>query len=199
MKRYRIAIDLDDTAFDFMNPLLAWHNREYGTALRKEDVLTYHLWVTFGIGREEAIQRVHRFYRTPEFRNLVPMQDANAVIGSLGSRHGIGFVTARSVDLRKPTTALVNRHFGDRPVAFANHYARNNHAIRSKAALCLEAGAEILIDDGGAYAMECAQSGIDAILIDQPWNRDVSGTRITRVRNLTEAEDVAEQLLRDRS
>ena len=42
---------------------------------------------------------------------------------------------------------------------------------KSKLDLCKEESAEIIIEDSLVNVLECANSGINAILIDWPWNQ----------------------------
>jgi len=196
MERQGIAIDIDDTSLHFITPFLNWYNVEYGTSWRKTNIHSYDLWVPLGGTREEMIEKMHLFYETDAFRNLRAVQGAKESIQRLGQTYDITFVPARPIDLTEITTGLIHRHFGDHRIEFANHYARNGHPERAKASICKEVGAQAILDDSGKYARECAQEGIDAIIMDQPWNRDIAGPRITRAYGWVDAERAFEKILR---
>ena len=59
---------------------------------------------------------------------------------------------------------------------------------KPKSQLCREVGADLLVDDNPAYALECAQNGIEVLLFDwdhgYPWSKTAEGPvhpLITRV------------------
>lgn len=196
MDRQGIAIDIDDTSLHFISPFLNWYNTQYHTSWRKANIHCYDLWVPLGGTREEMVEKLHRFYETDAFRNLQAVQGAKESIERLRQSYDITFVTARPVDLTGVTTALIERHFGAHRIEFANHYARNGHPERAKASICKEVGARAIIDDSGKYARECAQEGIPAIVMDQPWNRGLSGPLITRAYGWNDAERAFQKILR---
>ena len=60
---------------------------------------------------------------------------------------------------------------------------------QSKADVCREIGAEIMIEDVPDHVVSCANAGIRVLLFDQPWNRGemACNGRIERVRSWDEA------------
>lgn len=51
---------------------------------------------------------------------------------------------------------------------------------KSKAAVCEEHGIDVFIEDTLRHAEEAADSGVDSIVMAQPWNR---GTALPRVQS----------------
>jgi len=196
MDRQGIAIDIDDTSLQFISPFLAWYNTQYGTSWRKEDIYCYDLWVPLGGTREEMNEKLHQFYETDVFRNLQPVHGAKQSIQRLHQSYDITFVNARPFDLTEVTTALIEHHFGAHRIEFANHHARNGHPERAKASICKEVGARAIIDDNGRYARECAQEGILAMVMDQPWNCGIAGSLITRAYSWNDVERAFRKILR---
>jgi hypothetical protein len=64
----------------------------------------------------------------------------------------------------------LDRHFGLHvfsEVHFGNHFAMHGTS-RTKAQICREVGADVLIDDNPAYAYDCALHGLHVLLFN--WN-----------------------------
>ena len=82
-------------------------------------------------------------------------------------------VTSRQHSIEQQTRAWVERHYPGIfcQIVFGNHWGVSG-AKRSKADLCREVGARILIDDAVDYALQCSGS-LEAVLLfgDYAWNR----------------------------
>jgi len=59
-----------------------------------------------------------------------------------------------------------------------------------------ELGGDIMVEDAPHEADELAAAGLKVILIDQPYNRDVAGAGITRVRNWLEFDEALRSYLK---
>ena len=57
-----IGVDIDDVILKVNEQMQAWHNREYNTNFRFEDITEYDLWNVWKCSREEAIKRVMTFF-----------------------------------------------------------------------------------------------------------------------------------------
>lgn len=83
-------------------------------------------------------------------------------------------VTSRQNVIQEVTRDWVDTNFPDifSEVHFGNHWAKSG-ASRSKSDMCLDVGADILIDDNPRYAYECATKGMDVLLYNwkhqYPW------------------------------
>jgi len=179
-----IAIDVDDVLADFFDQLIRFHNKNYDTSFIKEDFVTYDVWDIWGGTRQEAIDKMHEFFRSEYFEEIKPIEGSLRAIKELKKKHKLVVVTSRFDMVTEKTILWLKKHYHDAltDVHFS-HYEKDT----SKATACKRLGAEILIDDATKNVMECAGIGMHILLFDCPWNRDiVSGKNITRVHNWDE-------------
>lgn len=193
----KIAVDLDDVLASFIAEFLKWYNAKNGTDWKFEDVVDYH-WPNFmHITVEQAIQDVHDFFLTPEFANLPLMPGARGFILQLSKQHELYLVTARQNIAQKTTYDWLDKNFPNifQAVLFANHYSNDGSPALTKGELCQRVGCELLIDDDGRHLDSLIDYGIEAILIDKPWNQNtqLSGG-VTRAYNWDEALQTVEKL-----
>jgi hypothetical protein len=88
-------------------------------------------------------------------------------------------VTSRQLDIEEATKAWLHRHYPDvfSAVRFGHHYGKadDNRKPKTKAELCAELGATVLIDDSLIYANQCSASIDHVVLFDfdgsYPWNK----------------------------
>ncbi len=179
-----IACDMDDVLVDFWPTLLAFYNERHQTDFCKEHFLSYSAWETWGGTREEAIEECYEFYKTDAFKMIAPINGAITAVRHLASAHELFVVTGRPHETAEATRESLDAHFLGLfgAVHHTNAFARI-HAPLSKADICAEIEATVLIEDYLGHAIECANAGMRVILFDQPWNREpvVCGGLIERV------------------
>jgi 5'(3')-deoxyribonucleotidase len=175
MKPYRsIAVDLDDVLFDFVGYFFQWHNEQYGTALQPEDIAGKKIWETWAGTVEEASERVPRFYHEVGMLELAPIDGAVLALEQLSSRYKMTVISARDPSTRGITQAWIDKYlpgvFDEIVLGIGDPMARGRPV--TKAELCKQVGAQLLIDDQLVNARNVAAAGIDALLFgDYPWNQ----------------------------
>ncbi len=190
-----IACDMDDVLVDFWPTLLAFYNERHKTDFCKDHFLSYSAWETWGGTREEAIEECYEFYKTDAFKMITPVNGAVTAVNHLVDAHELSVVTGRPHETADTTRESLDIHFFGRfnSVYHTNAFSRIN-APSSKADVCAEIGATVIIEDYLGHAIECANAGMRVLLFDQPWNRGqiVCGGLIERVYSWGE---VCEKLL----
>ena len=178
-----VACDIDDVKFPFVPRFCEFHNRAYGTNMSLSDFHVYSFGEVMGVSKEESLKRIDEEYlRSEEFLTAEPMAGSEDAIEHLASDFRVIDVTARR-DNYKPTTHRWVEHFFpqvERVHFSQNHYVHAGDRI-SKAQICLENGAQFLIEDSGDYALQVADAGVSVYLFDQPWNQGVEHGIITRI------------------
>lgn len=168
----KIAIDIDEVQFEFMNPFAKWHNKTHNTNWNPNDLISYNMWETWGGTKEEAIQKVFQFYNTNDFSNLKPISGAFNAISTLSKEFQICNITARPLIVKEKTIQALNKHFPmikEDNVYFASNFYENGNG--KKSAICKQVNASMMIEDSLEYAIDCASNGIFVILLNRPWNR----------------------------
>lgn len=169
----KIAIDVDEVLAEYQNGFIEFHNKYYGTNLKRHHFAkSYKLEDAWGGTEDEAIDKVYHFYQTKDFKKMEPVPGAIEAVRKLAQKHDLFVVTSRQNFASPVTLEWLDKHFPDTfsGILFANHFAKEG-APKDKSEICKEIGAELLIDDSLTYAKDCAKKGIKVKLFDRPWNQ----------------------------
>lgn len=166
-----IAYALNEILADYVNTLLAWHNREYGTNLTRDQISEYEFWKFFECSKEESDRRIHEFYETLDFHNMLPVKGAQDGIEKL-PEHDTIIITPMSKSIEDKTEAWLNYFF---PYKFYEIYYNEewskSESNNSKADICSKLEVDILVEHNTQHAEGCADNGIFVILKCCPWNQ----------------------------
>lgn len=195
----KIGIDLDGTVANFILGASQVIKENFG----HEPDLSKGFW-----GMDEIFNLVpgtfHRdmkdfIYKEKRlFRNLAKLEEDNHLLTSalyeaIPDLH-VYIVTARPtcVEVVEDTRLWIKEN------EFLCH---GIHHADDKASLCVEKGISVMIEDQVNHITELSDRGVDVIVMDQPWNRDLDQelheqkARIRRVNNWREAFVAAKELL----
>lgn len=189
----RIGVDADDTLFDFVGNYTLFHNWKYKTNLKKEDFKTYSFNHARGGTMKQAINTVNEFYKTDFFKEMQPFPEAIEIIQKLKENNELFVVTSRPNHIKEKTIEQILEHFQDAFLEMffsSNYYTRAKNSGKTKAEICRDLEASLLIDDSLVYAKQCVEIGIKAILLDSPWNQNGYVKGITRVKDWKEIGDL---------
>ncbi|KAG6837870.1 hypothetical protein H0H93_013023 [Arthromyces matolae] len=188
-----IAIDLDDVLSETNDMVADWHNRTYGTTMDVSMFYYYYYWKNpFWGTPQETFVKVSEFYQTDLiFRTKVVPGALEGVkkLKSMGFR--LIIVTARAEDKADESWDWVSRHF---PGIFENIICtgqfkdahKTGHEVvtkLSKAQVCADLKAVLLIDDSSENALQCAtyKEPTRVLLFgDYEWNQRLSGPEDAR-------------------
>lgn len=181
----KIAVDIDGVLANSHEPFMGFYNERNGTNFNVGGICSYDFWRTFGISEEESAREIADFYFSENFKELSPVEDSQRVTKLLSQKNVLAIITARPDFIRERTLKWINSYF---PNVFSNaHFTSQfwgNSSKEKKSGLCLENGYEVIIEDSAEYANECAEQGINALLLDKPWNRkNLLHPKVQRVSN----------------
>ena len=198
MVKKTIAVDIDDVLSASAEAFIAFSNKQWGHTLSVDDYLEE--WaVVWQVDLDEAARRadlVHTYGDTIIASHRV-FDDAYPVLQRLRKRFNLIVVTSRRKVLQPATEKWISQYFPD--IFSAVHYAgiwdSESHILEkvkaTKAELCLELGADYLIDDQPKHCIAAAEAGIASILFgDYKWSRyDVVPNGVTRIHSWREVEE----------
>jgi uncharacterized HAD superfamily protein len=192
-----IAIDIDDVLVPHFQDLITWYNNEYGTKLELKDNYSDDNTVWGTETEEEAIRRVQRFYSTKDFLHCRPFHEAHDVLKNLSNRYKLVVITARDTIIEAATREWLEQHFEEvfSDIHFSAHYSLNGES-RTKADICLAAGADYLIDDTIHHAIPAARIGVTVLLFGEyPWNREnILLKNIIRAKDWNKVQEYFDEL-----
>ncbi|EFN53768.1 hypothetical protein CHLNCDRAFT_10527, partial [Chlorella variabilis] len=202
--RLRVAVDVDEVLGRFLHSLNQFCREAYGLRYDVSDYWVYDfakararrgmwasccLWDIWDCAQDESNHRVHEFFQSHHFAaGIETIPGAYDALVRLRGGCDLMVVTSRQHIIQEPTLDWLDRHFPEvfTEVHFGNHFALEGTS-KKKSEICRAIGAEVLIDDNPAYAVECAQAGIHVLLYDwdhaYPWSKTAAGPvheRITR-------------------
>lgn len=184
----RIGVDLDDTLSNTRQEILNFYNNKYGANLKLEDIKSYNLWETWGGTRDEAIQKIEDFHKTPYFENIKPIDGAKEVLEKLKKNNELYIITARRNNIEKESKEWIKKYFPNifSKIYFTNQFS-SDEMTESKKQICDNLDIDIFIEDDINNALECAEPDRKVFLFDYPWNQsDKLPKGITRVHSWEE-------------
>jgi len=170
-----IGVDNDEVLASLLESYLVNYNVRHGTHFKRADFPAYRWWETFRCGKDEAYEEYFAFMKTAESRGIIPIPGSIEGIAALSGDHELVVITSRQIELRPQTEEWLNVNYNGRfsGVYFGNEYGGSRKAV-SKAEICSDIGAELLIDDQIEHAEDCAARGMRVLLLDSPWNQNGS-------------------------
>lgn len=170
-----VAVDLDDVLFDFVGPFFSWHNLRYGTDLTPQDLgPAKYLFEAWDGTKEEAIDRLPRFFDEVDVLGLEPITGAAECLERIGAEYRLAVVSARDPSFVALTETWIDRYFTgvfDRVILGIGHSERGERSV-TKADVCRQIGASVLIDDQLGHLTPAAEKGVRGLLFGRyPWNR----------------------------
>jgi uncharacterized HAD superfamily protein len=196
-----LAVDMDEPLVSYVDTLLAWHDKNYGTGLRREQVTQYDLRPLFGLDDAEARKRVFEFEDSAEFADVPATKGAREALQTLSRYYNLIVVTGRRQSIADLTRQQLERHYDGvfRAVYHAHGGGSSVTAeagVQTKAQVCHAYGARVLIDDLLEHAEACAKEGITVLLMDAPWNQLKDGKKLPfLVNRVYDWPDVVKRLV----
>ncbi|MGL5693145.1 MAG: 5' nucleotidase, NT5C type [Peptostreptococcaceae bacterium] len=181
MSNLNICIDIDGTITSPYH-FLPYLNNMYNMELTEEDWITIDWTKLYGDNIEELLSKFHNEYVNAYIEAEV-VEYAREIIDEIGMNNKLYFVTARNQELTELTTNwLNNKGFSNIEVYLLGSDYKIEKANELKC--------DIFIEDNPNNAIQIANAGIDVILMDANYNKNVEHERITRVENWTQIKEL---------
>lgn len=171
----KIAIDYDEVLFLLVARMIEWHKRVYGFEPNYEDFHNYRFEEAFKTPEEVASHRYIEFALS-QYSLFTPPLDYSFCVLEKQKKIGSQLYIASSsqtevVEVKRKRLEMHYPGFFEDFHA-ANHYSFLDGPVRSKADICREINADVMIDDNPKHLLECANVVKLPILFgDYPWNR----------------------------
>ena len=181
MAKPLIAVDVDDVLAASTESLRHVVNQTYDVNLSSEhykvpgEYWGYYerVWQTHGIHEKVSLTELNG--QMEHDQSHVPVQvGAQAVLRELANKYDLVILTARDPSWRQATERWLDLHF---PNTFSGiHFAGGHHdpEQKSKGDVCIQIGANWLIDDNIGHLQTAIDKGVGAVLFgDYGWHVDV--------------------------
>lgn len=166
----KIAIDFDDVIVEFTDTLMEYYHKKYNKKVTKDQILIWDWGLYWRISKEEAIKRVDEFHENHQITQLPPLEDAIASLNNLMKYHEVIIITGRPLRFKHRVEEWLNHHLKKKlEIIHAGEFHKGQAA--TKAEICKKLGINLILEDSGETALDCANSNIKAILFNKPWNK----------------------------
>lgn len=184
----KIALDIDGTLWDLYTPFFKFYNNKFGTDFSITD-FDHDLVDVLGVTQKELTKLFDEFENSEYAEDLPIYEDVNDILFELSQTHYLMCVTAKGAAHRDSVLKRLKSKFPkfDFPIYFSGDYVG---AGGGKDKICLDIGAEIIIEDSPQNALSCAKVGIKAILLDRSWNRGIDDENMIRAKNWKEVLEI---------
>ena len=170
----KIGIDLDGVIVDTVSHVSRELTRHLGFYISPDDVANRY-------GEIEGVDEVFIQNGSEMLCCMAPFDDTVRVINELANNHEVYFISARYMIHYPATIEWLAKHcLPTENVLFTEG--------QSKADICKELGIEVFIEHSIRNAIQLAQAGIQVILYESEYNRDVADERFHRCASWAEVE-----------
>lgn len=195
MSKPVIAVDVDEVLAHHNVELVKYHNQVYGSKHTLEHYVSDHWSEIWNVEKEESRKRAIAFHETGIHGRLQPINGAYESLKELSESFEFHVVTARRRLIIESTNEWINTHYPGifKSINFVHIWEDANPP--TKAEVCRELGALLLIDDSVGHCALATESGIDAILFgDYPWNNKLPTDFPKEVKRAANWEQVSDYI-----
>ncbi|MEK6917497.1 MAG: hypothetical protein AABW51_00975 [Nanoarchaeota archaeon] len=182
-EKRKIGIDIDECVVEFVRGYLEIYKKSSGREFSFDQITSYNFWECLPISKVEAISLANIFYESDRFRNLPLIDGAKDALRCLSTNYNLFLITSRPIKVKDKTQDFFKRNFPvmDLKILFSGDFFKGG---LKKSEICKQRGIEIMVEDNGVYAENCANAGVSVLLLDKPWNRGYNHNQnIHRVKN----------------
>jgi phosphoglycolate phosphatase-like HAD superfamily hydrolase len=168
-----ILFDMDDVLVDTVCSINKFHNDVYGTNFHYDDYKFFYLSKVWCCSGEEVMKKFDEYYNSIYFKNLVACNEAIRIVDQLHEKNiEMYVVTSRPKNIEVQTRDFLKKYYKNvfREIYFTDHCANLKEYKRKKSDVCLELGADIMIDDCPDYIRDCAKVVRRVLVPVKPWN-----------------------------
>lgn len=197
----KIAIDIDDVLSNTVEGFIEFSNANFGTSLTRESFNTWYWAECLNIPESEVQRRVSQFVESPLYEKIGIVPGALEGVGKLAEEYDLMAVTSRWGNQVDKTGPWIDMNFPGtfRELYFAHHPIPDvpTEGRLTKLEICREYGANVIIDDYHGFANLCASGGMNAIVLDNPWNRVEVAEGVVRAFSWEEVPDLVKKFKRE--
>lgn len=185
MRKLKINVDQDEVQAHWVKEVIRRHNERFGTSHRREDVTDYFKMETMLEGGKPFIRE--HFSVPGLYENLEPVEGA---IDGMKRLFDLGH------DLNTVSSVPSGISYDEKQVWIKRlqpWFDLNNFKAAQRKD---DVTGDVLIDDAPKHILAWAATKRFALVFDAPWNKELRGPYITRVRDWSEVLEVVIRISR---
>lgn len=174
-----IGLDFDDTLVDMRKSIVQMLNKIHNQELIYEEVEEYGVSNLYGYSFEEFLDFFTKNQK--DLHAVKPYPFLIEVLSELSKIAKISIMTGRPKEWMKSVRNwIVENNLSIDKILCASQYSNG------KPECALINKVTLFIEDHPSHALAIANSGIDVLLLDKPYNQNCNHERITRVKDWKE-------------
>lgn len=181
----KIVVDIDDVLADTMPQFIAFFREFYNQDFLDEDASKFEYLGFLGKTKEEATEKLFKFYESEYFEATQPIEKAQDVLKKLRIEHELYALTSRPYAVKNQTEEWIEKYFPNifTEILFNNDHTKESFSLdklKSKAEICKDLDAHVLIDDLLRFTNNSHEE-LNVYLLDKPWNKGEIQKNVKRV------------------
>lgn len=171
----KVALDVDGVLADVMASWLIYNNKIRDT-LSKQDLTDWDFWKELQISRSGFYSELAMCWK--DWNLILPTeQNLSQLTKHLSTLAHVDIVTAREDSTDHYVKDWLNLH----DIAYENYVSVTDGSVKTKLHY------DIFIDDSPLNARDFLRHNKTVLLYSQPWNMNLSDSRLRRISSLSEA------------
>lgn len=181
MSNLNICIDIDGTITSPYH-FISYLNEMYNKNIKEEEVTTVYWSKLYDEDSDKLMKKFHDRYMH-SYGEAELVEGVLDVLDELYGENNLYFVTAREEGLKDVTLNWLEKN----GLSKIHIYMLGSDYKIEKAR---ELNCDIFIEDNPLNAMQLAEGGINVLLIDTNYNKDIQHENITRVKDWKHIKDI---------
>jgi len=178
----RIGLDFDDTLLPTRRAIVDYLNHKHGTKIVLEELTEYYFSKPWGFDDKGFYEMFTQ--NEVAFHDIGPLPGVLETLSLWTKTSQLFIITGRPEFSLPPAQAWLQRHgIPVQRILAAAHMA-------DKARLAIQENITLFVEDNAPAALAIAESGIDVLLLNAPYNQNCSHPRIRRVRDWHEIQSL---------
>ncbi len=181
-KNLNIGIDIDGVLGDFNSIYWAWHNENFGTDINPgTDCIEYDYSKIlkakgFDIDSEAEVNRIGEFLENCDLVESIPViPGSRKGVEQLHNIANLYVITSRFAHAKEATERGIQSNYPGlftKVISTGSSYGVNQSQL-TKAMVGKHYKLDWMIEDAVYHAKEMLEIGVQVVLLEQPWNKDV--------------------------
>jgi uncharacterized protein len=177
----KIAVDIDGVLRDTMSGFWKYYNKRNSINYDVNKQSEYKINKILGISLDEACKLLDEYCLSEDFKMVNPIDGSKEAILLLRESHELFAITASPSWMEEMTWEFFEKHFADSfsQLIFSGEFYPGQ-TLKSKDKICEDLGIGMIVEDNADHSESYANNGLRVLLLDQPWNQEVSHENLIR-------------------
>lgn len=205
----KLGVDIDETVVPCLPNFLKYYNQKYNTNFSIGEFKVYKWWEILNIPKTKIYKIAQEYFKEIGEYNQIYGDSLLEIEFIPGSEQSLDilsryfqcyFISHRKNELLPESFNISSKLYIDNDTTFFPKipileeliipYDRVYHTDLPKSQICKKLGINTIIEDDSQVAIDCTKNGIEVVLLERPWNKNLKNCKIIKTKNWQEVCDV---------